>query len=58
MTYITVKESVVDGHRIYSLELMEINKAPLDTGKPEGSTYSNDAKELSRINLFILFSRV
>lgn len=47
--YITVKESVVDGHRIYSLELQEINNAPSDTGKPEGSTYSNGASVDSTI---------
>ena len=41
--YITVKESIVNGHRIYSLELQEIDKAPLDKGKPYSSTYSNDA---------------
>ncbi|MBO6303486.1 MAG: hypothetical protein J6M62_00205 [Selenomonadaceae bacterium] len=33
--YITVKESIIYGHRIYSLELKEINKALLDEGKPK-----------------------
>lgn len=47
---ITVKESKKNGHRIYSLELEAIEKAPSDTGRLENTAYSDDASVTSIVS--------